>query len=215
MTIFAYIRVSTSAGQTTDNQRKQIADAGFAVDEYISEDGGSGTIVGLERPAFAYMMARAKEGDTCICTMMDRLGRNTIDVLQTVQEFKKRKIKLRVMQLDGMELTGSAGKLVVSVFATLAEIERDNIVERTKAGLARTKEQGTILGPPLTIAPDTLIAMCAKKAEGVSYDKLTLEFNLPRNTIARNVKKWADNLEEYCKQFETRSVQYQKKQAIA
>ena len=215
MTIFAYIRVSTSLIQTTENQRKQIADAGFTVDEYISEDGVSGTIAALERPAFAYMMSRAKEGDTCICTMMDRLGRNTIDVLQTVQEFKKRNIKLRVMQLDGMELTGSAGKLVVSVLATLAEIERDNIVERTKSGLARTKEQGTILGPPLTIDPSTLKAMCAKKAEGVSYDKLTLEFNLPRNTIARNVKKWADNLEEYSKQFEIRSVQYQKKQAMA
>lgn len=215
MTIFAYIRVSSSThDQTTENQRKAIKDAGFAVDEFISEEGVSGSVNALERPAFNYLMSRAKEGDTCICTAIDRIGRTAIDILGIVEKFKKMGVRLRIMQLDGTDLTSSTGKLLVTLMAAMAELERNMIVERTNAGLARTKAQGTILGPPLTIAPATLKAMCEKKAEGVSYDKLTLEFNLPRNTIARNVKKWADNLEEYRKQFETRSVQYQKKQAI-
>lgn len=214
MTTYAYLRVSTEKGQTTENQRKQIADASFAVDEFISEDGVSGSVAALHRPAFAYMMSRAKEGDTCICTMLDRLGRNTIDILQTVQEFKKRGIKLRVMQLDGVDLTSSTGKMIVSVLATLAEMERDNIVSRTKAGLERTKGQGTKLGAPLTIKPDVLRDLCEKKSQGVTLDCLVNEYCIPRNTIARNVRKWADKLEEYRAEFEAKESQHEGRKVV-
>lgn len=212
MTIFAYLRVSKN-DQTTENQRKMIYDSGFTVDEYISENGVSGTVDALKRPAFAYLMSKAKEGDTCICTMLDRLGRNTIDILSTVKAFKTRGIKLRVLQLDGLDLTGTAGKMIISVLATVAEMERDILVERTKAGLERTKAQGTKLGAPLTIHPSTLKEMCEKKSAGATYDQLVGEFSLPRMTIARNVKKWAGKEEEYAKEFTEREEQYALKKA--
>src|SRR5687768_5167604 len=67
MATYGYLRVSTEGkGQTTDNQHKQIADAGFAVEQYFSEDGVSGSIKAFSRPAFSKMLKQAKDGDTII-----------------------------------------------------------------------------------------------------------------------------------------------------
>jgi putative DNA-invertase from lambdoid prophage Rac len=209
MTTFAYIRVSTTTHeQTTENQRKLITDAGFSVDEFISEDGISGSVKSTERPAFAYMMSRLRAGDTCIITAIDRLGRSAVDILSIVEDFKNRGIKLRVMQFDGVDLTSSTGKMLVTMMAAMAELERNMLIERTKAGLERTKAQGTKLGAPLTIAPDILRELGTRKAEGLSLDKLQVLFGIPRNTIARNLAKWGDRLDAYEVEYKVKEDQY-------
>lgn len=214
MAVFGYIRVSTEGkGQTTDNQRKLISDAGFAVDEFFAEEGVSGSIKAQSRPAFARLMARASEGDTIICTMVDRLGRSASDILNVVEDLKVRGIKLRVMQFDGIDITSSMGKMVITCMAAMAELERNILIERTKAGLERTKEQGTKLGAPLTIAPATLKDMVAKKAQGATLDKLAGEFGIPRNTIHRNLKSWASKTEEYSELWSVQQRQALKKAA--
>jgi putative DNA-invertase from lambdoid prophage Rac len=198
MTTFAYIRVSTlGKGQTTENQRQQITSAGFTVDQFFSEDGISGTIKALERPAFLEMMATANEGDTCIVTAVDRLGRNASDVLHTVEEFKRIGVKLRVLQFDGVDITSSMGKMLVTLMAAFAELERNCIVERVQAGLARTVAEGTVLGPKLVIPPSTLKVMCRGREMKVTLDVLSSTHGYDRNTILRNVKKWRSKLEEY------------------
>jgi DNA invertase Pin-like site-specific DNA recombinase len=210
MTIYAYLRISTlTHDQTNDNQRKKIVDAGFTVDEFVSEEGVSGTVMALERPAFSAMMGKTLPGDTVICTALDRLGRNAIDVLHTVDAFKERGVALRVMQLDGTDLTSSAGKILVHVMACMAEIERDNISERTKAGLARTKAEGTFLGPKLVIQPKTLRILCEGRKAGMTLDNLSGEWGIDRNTIARNTKKWENCLDEYEIEYNKRQKQYE------
>lgn len=214
MTTYAYIRVSTEGkGQTTDNQRKQIIDNGFAVDEFFSEDGVSGSVQAMKRPAFARLMAKAASGDTIICTMVDRLGRTASDILNVVEEMKRLGIKLRVMQFDGIDITSSMGKMIMTCMAAMAELERNLLIERTVAGLARTKEQGTKLGAPMTITPAVLRELVAKKANGATLDKLQAEFNVPRNTIHRNLKAWGEKLEEYEVEWEVRKNQYAAKAA--
>lgn len=208
-TIFAYLRVSTTShDQTTDNQKKMITDAGFGVDEWISEDGVSGSVDAINRPAFSRMMKMAKAGDTVICTMVDRLGRTASDVLNTVDRFKALGIRLRVMQFDAVDVTSPTGKMIVTVMAACAELEKNLLVERTVAGLARTREQGTILGAPLTVRPADLRAMCKARLEGKSFDKLALDFPYPRQTIYRNVKKYAEDLDGYEEEFIARQAQY-------
>lgn len=208
MTIFAYLRVSTSVhDQTTDNQKKAIKDAGFAVDEWIAEDGVSGSIRALERPEFTRLMATATKGDTVICTMVDRLGRNASDILHTVDEFKRLGIRLRIMQFDGIDVTSSTGKMIITVMAAFAELEKNILVERTVSGLQRTKAEGTVLGPPLLIHPVTLRAMEQDKG-AMSLDKLAHKYNFPRNTIHRNLKKWGGKMEEYEQEFNLRERQY-------
>ena len=196
MAIYAYIRVSTDH-QTTDNQRKTIVDAGFSVNVFYSEDGVSGSIKALERPVFSKMMKECKAGDTVIVTMVDRLGRNAQDILHTVEEFKRLSIKLRVLQFDGVDITSSMGKLLVTLMSAFAELEKNTIVERINAGLARTKEAGTILGPPMKLEPKLLRQMCADKAKGDTLDVIAARYDMPRSSIARNIASWAGKMDEY------------------
>jgi putative DNA-invertase from lambdoid prophage Rac len=214
MTTFAYMRVSTDGkAQTTDNQRKLIEDAGFKVDEFVSEDGVSGSIKAFLRPAFSAMMEKFVEGDTLIIVAIDRLGRSASDILNVIEELKRLKIKVRVTQFDGVDINSAMGKMIVTCMSAMAELERNMLIERTHAGLARTKAQGTKLGPPLTIEPVIMNALIQGKAEGLSLDKLSEKFGVPRNTIHRNVKEWSGKEEEYAQEWAARQQQYAAKAA--
>jgi len=207
MTTYAYIRVSTT-GQTTENQRKVIVDGGFAVDKFYSEDGVSGSMKATDRPMFAEMLALMVAGDCLIVTMIDRLGRSASDILNVVEMFKVMGVRIRVLQFDGMDITSPMGKMVLTCMSAMAELERNILIERVNAGLERTKAQGTVLGPPLTITPAVMTQLVIKKAAKVTLDALALEFSIPRNTIARNISKWKDCLDDYLVEWNTRSSQY-------
>lgn len=208
MAVYGYIRVSTEGkGQTTENQRKLIEDAGYRVDAFFSEDGVSGSVKAFSRPAFASMLALCKEGDTIILTMVDRLGRSASDILNVVEELKERGIKLKVMQFDGMDITSSMGKMVLTCMSAMAELERNILIERTIAGLERTKAQGTKLGAPLTIEP-AIMNNLVSESGNLTLDQLSTKYGIPRNTIHRNIKKWGDRLDVYEAEWIARKSQY-------
>jgi DNA invertase Pin-like site-specific DNA recombinase len=206
--IYAYMRVSTDKGQTTDNQRKVIVDGGYAVDKFYSEEAVSGSTRAAERPVFKQMLELMVAGDTLILTMVDRLGRSASDILNVVEMFKVMGVRVRILQFDGMDITSSMGKMVLTCMSAMAELEKNILVERVNAGLARTKAQGTVLGPPLTITPDVMRELVAKKASGATLDALAAEHGIPRNTIARNIAKWRDCLDAYLAEWTTRQAQY-------
>lgn len=215
MSVYSYIRVSTlHHDQTTENQRKAILDAGFTVDEFFSENGVSGTIPALERPAFKEMMKVLCQGDTVICTMVDRLGRDAADILNTINEFKKLGVRVRVLQFDGVDVTSTTGKLIITVMAALAEMEKNLLIERTKSGLARTREQGTIFGRPLTIAPEILVKLCDKRNQNISLKKLSNEYDLDVMTIQRNTKKWDGKMVEYFELYNKQQTQIERNKVV-
>lgn len=209
MAIYGYIRVSTEGkGQTTDNQRKLIQDAGFHVNWFFSEDGVSGSKKALTRPEFSKMVSECQSGDTIIVTAVDRLGRSASDILNVVEYLKERNIRIRVMQFDGIDITSSTGKMILTCMAAMAEMERNILIERTNAGLARTKEQGTKLGRPLTVEPATLRAAVAFKSKGRTWEEVASATGVPKNTIHRTVTVWADKLDAYEAEWNARQVQY-------
>lgn len=209
MAIHGYIRVSTD-DQTTENQKKLIKDAGYAVDHWWSEDGVSGSMAAEERPTFAALSEVLVAGDTVICTMVDRLGRSASDVLKTVESFKVRGIKLRIMQFDSIDLTSSMGKMVLTMLAACAEFERNMIVERTKAGIARTKEQGTILGRSLVVSPEKLECMINARKEGKTLKYISDKWEVALASADRLIKKWEGKIEEYKIEWNKRELQYNK-----
>lgn len=209
MAVYGYGRVSTdNKGQTTDNQKKAMADAGFNVVSFFSEDGVSGSIKAFERPVFSRMLAQCSKDDTICITMVDRLGRSASDILNVVEELKARGIKLRVMQFDGMDITSSMGKMVLTCMAAMAELERNILIERTVAGLARTKEQGTKLGRPLTVAPETLKRAVTMVNNKQSYQVISSLLSVPKNTIHRTVKEWGSDVDGYTAEWNARKEQY-------
>ena len=140
MTTFAYIRVSTDS-QTTDNQRVRIADAGFAIDQWFDDSAVSGSKSAFERENFKALLSIIKENDTIIVTEISRIGRSTTDVLEVIKALTTKGVKLRIVNLDGIDLTSPMGKLIVTVMASCAQFEKDLLIERVVAGLNRTKAE--------------------------------------------------------------------------
>jgi DNA invertase Pin-like site-specific DNA recombinase len=198
MTSYAYLRVSTDK-QTTDNQRQMFNSCDFVIDEYVNEQATSGTIPATQRPQFALLLKKLKKGDTFLVTMLDRLGRNTLDVLTTVQMFQKLGVRLRVLQLDSIDLTSPMGKLMLTMLVGMAELERNLIVERTNAGLARTKAEGTICGTPMRVLPEVLKAMMADKYGDFKMSNKALgeKYGLHINTVFNLMKMWYGNYDGY------------------
>lgn len=196
MSVLAYIRVSTDL-QSTENQKLQITKAGFGVDEWYSENGVSGKVNALQRPVFAAMMEASAPGDTICVLTLDRLGRNTEDILATIRRCQEKDVALRVMALDGTDLTSKSGKILIVLMSLIAELERDDISERTKAGLARTKEGGTVLGRRLKISPTVLKAALTGRIGGVSWAKLADKHSVDKNTLLQACVKWGEKTGEY------------------
>ncbi len=139
----AYTRVSTD-DQTCENQRRTIS-ARYAVSKWFSDDGVSGTVAATQRPGLSELLAYVREGDVVVVVAIDRLGRNTIDVLSTVEALRAKGVSVVSMR-EGFDLATPAGKLMLTMLAAVAELERENIKARQLAGLDRAKAEGKQLG---------------------------------------------------------------------
>jgi putative DNA-invertase from lambdoid prophage Rac len=93
---------------------------------------------------------RAVSLRTVRISKLDRLGRDAHDVGGTIKLLASRGIKVIVLQLGALDLTSPAGKMMLTMLAAVAELERDLLVERTQAGLQWAKQQGKVLGRPAT-----------------------------------------------------------------
>ena len=183
--VFAYCRVSTS-GQTTDNQIREIAAAGFnvlqtrAIAETIS-----GSIAACERPGFKKLMEKLEAGDVLVVTKLDRLGRNAMDVRQTVEALADLGVKVHCMALGGVDLTSPAGKMTMAVISAVAEFERDLLIESTQAGLARAKSEGKVLGRPRALSDAQQAEALQRLDDGEAVAAVARALKTSRATVMR------------------------------
>ena len=181
--VFAYARVST-VEQLTENQREQIARAGYDIaPKRFIEEQISGSVPAAQRPGFQRLLERLDEGDTLVVTKLDRIGRDSIDVQQTVERFQSEGIRLVVLQLGNLDLTSSAGALMVKMLAAVADFERDLIIERTQAGQARARAAGTHMGRPSKTTPDQQRAIREALAAGATVSSMAASYQVSRATI--------------------------------
>lgn len=189
MAIFGYGRVSTKE-QTTENQRREIEAAGYAVDYWYADEGVSGKVSAAQRPHFAKMLGQIRDGETLVVTKLDRLGRDAQDVGATIKALAARRIEVIVLQLGKLDLTSTAGKLMLTMLAAVAEMERDLLVERTQSGLARAKAEGKTLGRPIRSTEEQRAAMISRHqgGNGESISALARDFGISRASVMRIVK---------------------------
>ncbi|CAN7312536.1 recombinase family protein [Caballeronia sp. LjRoot29] len=182
---FIYARVST-VDQHTDNQVREIAAAGFAVDQKrIVAESISGSVAASERPAFAKLLDRLEHGDVLIVTKLDRLGRNAMDVRATVERLDAVGVRVHCLALGGVDLTSAAGKMTMGVLNAVAEFERDLLIERTQAGLARSRAEGVVPGRPSALTNDQHAQVLQRLAAGESVSQLARDYKTSRTTIQR------------------------------
>lgn len=140
-----YVRVSTN-DQNTDLQRQALERAGC---EQIFEEKMSGTVA--NRPALKKLLKALNEGDTLVVWKLDRLGRSMRNLVLLVDELRQRGIHFKSLT-DSIDTSSPMGRFIFHIMSALAEMERELIVERTRAGLAAAREKGRIGGrrPKLT-----------------------------------------------------------------
>ena len=151
MAVFGYGRIST-VEQIAESQRHEIELAGYKV-EYWYVDTVSGKAHAAQRKQFGILLGKLRVKDTLVVTKLDRLGRDAPDVLATIKSLGALQVELVVLQLGKLDLASSAGKLMLTMLAAVAEMERDLIIERTQAGLAKAKAEGKVLGRPPKTTP--------------------------------------------------------------
>ena len=186
MHTFVYARVSTS-DQTNDNQLLEIEQAGYEADT-VYTDTISGKVPADKRPEFSKMLdtvTRTRKPKRLIVTKLDRLGRDAIDIMTTVKRFSEMGCAVRVLQLGDLDLASSAGKLVLSTLSAVAEMERDLLVERTNAGLARARAEGKTLGRPKVTNDKSAFEISKKLHNGISVAQIAREHGVSRMTIMR------------------------------
>jgi putative DNA-invertase from lambdoid prophage Rac len=133
---------------------QEIAAAGFTLNpKRVIEESVSGSVAASERPGFAKLLDKMEADDVLVVTKLDRLGRNAMDVRATVEALQGIGIRVHCLALGGMDLTSPAGKMTMGVIAAVAEFERDLLIERTRAGLARAKADGKAVGRPSSLNP--------------------------------------------------------------
>lgn len=182
---FAYCRVSTSE-QTTENQIMAIRQAGYDVlDNRVVSEVVSGGVQAMKRKAFSDLVNHKLEaGDKLVVLKLDRLGRDNIDVQQTISMLVNKGIDVVSMDLPASNLASAEGKLMLQMFSAFAEFEKSRITERTKEGLERAKKEGKKLGRP--VAKATIHRVQEAKSKGLSQSKAALVLGLSLPTIKRN-----------------------------
>ncbi|MDA0813879.1 MAG: recombinase family protein [Verrucomicrobia bacterium] len=182
---FAYARVSTIE-QTPENQVLEIKAAGFGIEPHrIITETVSGSMAITQRAGFSRLLDKMEKSDVLVVTKLDRLGRDAIDVSTTVAKLEKMGIRVHCLALGGVDLTSSAGKMTMNVITAVAQFERDLLIERTQAGLARAKAQGKPLGRPAALSADQQRIVREKIENGETVSAIARHFSTSRQTIMR------------------------------
>src|SRR5215475_2828050 len=183
-----YLRVST-LDQTVANQERelrQVAErAGWEIVHVYRDHGISGAKGRDKRPAFdaLHKAAARREFDVVMAWSVDRLGRSLKDLVNFLDELRALNVDL-FLKTQGIDTTSPSGKAMFGMLSVFADFERSIIQERVRAGLARAKSQGKVLGRP-KIAADIESAVRATLAGGTGMLKTARLHSVGVGTVQR------------------------------
>ena len=192
MANISYIRVSTKE-QNTGRQFELLKQKGIRIDKAYEEHvSGKDT----NRPQLKAMLDYVREGDTVYIESISRLARNTRDFLNIVESLQSKKVHL-VSLKESIDTSTPTGKFMLSVFAALYQLERENILERQREGIALALEQKRPYGRPATVISDTFPANYKKWKDGkITATEFMKEESLPRTTFYRLLKQYENILKK-------------------
>jgi DNA invertase Pin-like site-specific DNA recombinase len=205
MTVFGYTRVSTEQqareGVSLDEQQRQIGmhaqQDGLRVDRMLIEEGVSGSIPLGRRPKGAELLAAVQPSDVVLACKLDRMFRDTRDALRTIKLFKRRGIRLYLLDLPGEITSDIVSQMLFTIVAAFAEFERARISERVREAKAELRRQGKALGGRPSYGwkrrngkdievPEqqaTIKEICGLAARGISRKQLATRFGFSKNRI--------------------------------
>lgn len=179
MAIIGYARVST-AEQNLDLQVNALKEAG--AQRIFSDHGVSGSTT--ERPKLTACLDHLRPGDVLTVWKLDRLGRNTRHVLEVIETLRERQVGFRSLT-EGLDTTGPMGTAMLTIMAAFAQLERDTMIERTRAGLAAAALNNRHGGRPRKVNDKTAAKVRTLKATGLTAPDIARTVGVSRATVYR------------------------------
>ncbi len=175
----AYIRVS-SVQQNTDRQLVGVERYKDFIEKVSAKD--------TERPQLKAMLEHVREGDTVVVHSMDRLARNTKDLLDIVETLKAKGVSINFIK-ENLSFTAgtdnSMSNLLLTMLGAVAQFERELMLERQREGIEAAKAQGKFKGRKASINSE---AVLADINDGLSVRKTAAKHDIAVSSVSRIVK---------------------------
>ena len=134
------------------------------------------------------MLDQLRAGDMVVVSRLDRLAQSTRDLLEIAEQLKEAKAGLRSLHEPWADTTSPAGRMVLTIFAGIAEFERELIHERTRSGRVAAKARGVRFGRPPKLTPDQIAVAQRLVSEGASASEASKILNVHRATLYRALR---------------------------
>lgn len=175
MRLFGYARVSTSQ-QSLDIQLKALKNEGVRANRIFTDKISGGH---LNREGLQMLRLKVEEGDVILVKKLDRLGRDTADMIQLIKEFDAMGVAIRFLD-DGISTEGTMGKMVVTILSAVAQAERQRILERTNEGRLEAKAKGIKFGRKPSVDKEKVRNL---RSQGVGATEIARQLNIGRSTV--------------------------------
>lgn len=186
-----YARVSTPE-QNVEPQIQALEAAGCM--RVYTDHGVTGTKA--KRPQLEKLLEHARAGDELVVWKLDRLGRNTRHLLELLDSLESRGLHFRSLT-EGLATTGSMGKAMLTVMSAFAQLERDQLAERTRAGLAAAAARGRKGGRPSVTPEAEKVRQAGQYREaGLNPPEISKLLGVSRATVYRYLALLADQATE-------------------
>jgi DNA invertase Pin-like site-specific DNA recombinase len=180
-----YIRVSTK-DQNTARQEVILKDLGV---EKVFTEKVSGKLTIADRPQLEALMNFVRDGDTVVVESISRYGRNIKHFLELIDMLKEKQVDF-VSVKEKLDTSSPSGRFMIVVFAALAELEREYILERQAEGIAVAKAEGRFNGRPLKALEDLDSIYADWKNKNISAAKAAKKLGVARSTFYRRIGKF-------------------------
>lgn len=178
-----YIRVSTVEQNTI---RQETLMEALGVDEiYMDKVSGKNT----NRPELQKMLHYVRKGDTVIVESISRFARNTKDLLELVEQLTAKEVEF-ISQKESIDTSTPAGKFMLTIFAAVAELEREYILQRQREGIAEAKKQGKYHGRKAKIHSDAEKVMKRWREKEITATAAMQLLGVSKTTFYRMVRKF-------------------------
>ena len=187
--LYGYMRISTG-DRTVDVQRDALVSAGIP-EENIYSDTITGSTRISRRPEFEKLRERLRQGDILVVWKMDRLGRSILDLITTVFDLLERGVTVRSIT-DAVDSSTPMGRALIELLASVAELERENIRERVRAGMRAARQRGTHCGRPRMANRETAEVIREHLRHDASVRDIARQLNISVSLIYKVLREFPD-----------------------
>lgn len=193
MANIAYLRVSTIDQNLA---RQEEAFKGLNIDKFFTEKVSGKNI--KDRPELLKMMEYVREGDVVFVESISRFGRSLSDLLSLIEQLNEKNVQFRSLKEGSIDTTTPTGKLVYSIFSSLAEFERENIRQRQAEGIAIAKANGKYKGRQRKqINPNEFVSLYNRWQDGeITKKYICKKLNVSLATLDRRIAEHRKKLQD-------------------